>query len=121
MRLSVTQDEFVNIKIALKELLRNSKKDEEKQEIDNLLKKLEKQFDKSFETRAKKRNATKKAIEVKKDNTKKKIINAVNLLRLENKKITPYLVAKTSGVSFNTAKKYKYLFQNDISYDLPIL
>jgi hypothetical protein len=37
---------------------------------------------------------------------KAKIINAINLLRLENKNITPYAIAKVSGTSYNTAKKY---------------
>ena len=37
---------------------------------------------------------------------KKKIENAVNLLRMEGKAITPYSVAKKAGVSYNTARKY---------------
>lgn len=38
--------------------------------------------------------------------TKEKIINAINLLRLEDKNMTVYQVAKISGCSFNTVKKY---------------
>ena len=38
--------------------------------------------------------------------TKAKVENAVNLLRMEGKEITPYRVAQTAGISYNTAKKY---------------
>ena len=37
---------------------------------------------------------------------KEKIQNAVNMLRMEQKEITPYQVAKMAGISYNTAKKY---------------
>lgn len=37
---------------------------------------------------------------------KEKIQNAINILRMENKNITHYSIAQTSGVSFNTVKKY---------------
>jgi len=53
--------------------------------------------------------ATKKAIETKQQNAKDKITNAVNLLNLENKKINVNSVAKISGYSYNTVKKYKHL------------
>lgn len=36
-----------------------------------------------------------------------KITNAVNILRMENKKINMNSVAKLSGCSINTVKKYK--------------
>lgn len=38
--------------------------------------------------------------------TKEKIINAINILRLEDKEITTYAISKVSGCSYNTAKKY---------------
>ena len=38
--------------------------------------------------------------------TKEKIQNAINLLRIEGKEITPYQVAKAADISYNTAKKY---------------
>ena len=37
---------------------------------------------------------------------KAKIINAMNILRLENKPLSVYQVAKISGCSYNTVKKY---------------
>jgi len=54
----------------------------------------------------KKVNSAKKATEIRVKRTKEKINNAINLLNLENKEITPYSVAKTAGISYNTAKKY---------------
>ena len=53
-----------------------------------------------------KKRATKRATEVRSDRAKDKINNAINLLQLENKAITHYSIAKTSGVSFNTVKKH---------------
>jgi len=37
---------------------------------------------------------------------KAKIQNAINTLKLYNKRITVYQIAKESGCSYNTAKKY---------------
>lgn len=50
--------------------------------------------------------ATEKATEARSKKVKEKINNAINILRMENKEITPYQVAKVSGVSFVTVKKY---------------
>jgi len=47
-----------------------------------------------------------KARAVKTTKTKEKIQNAINLLRLQGKPINAYQVAKLSGVSYNTARKY---------------
>ncbi len=55
---------------------------------------------------AKKVESAKRATEIRVKRVKEKINNAINLLRLENKEITPYSVAKTAGISYNTAKKY---------------
>ena len=48
----------------------------------------------------------KKARAAKTTKTKEKIQNAINLLRLQGKSINAYQVAKLSGVSYNTARKY---------------
>jgi len=61
-------------------------------------------------TSPKKTEAAHRATQVRQERVKRKIENAVNLLRLEGKKITPYAVSKVAGVSYNTAKKY--LHQN---------
>ena len=53
-----------------------------------------------------KQESAKRAREALQAKTKEKIQNAINLLKLEGKEITPYRVAKEAGVSYNTAKKY---------------
>ena len=47
-----------------------------------------------------------KARQARQAKTKEKVQNAINLLRIENKEITAYKVAKVADISFNTAKKY---------------
>ena len=54
----------------------------------------------------KKYNAALNATKAREKRTKKKIQNAINILRMENQEITPYRVSKVSGVSFQTAQKY---------------
>jgi len=44
--------------------------------------------------------------EDKREKTEEKIKNAVRLLLFEGKEPTVYRVAKTAGISYNTAKKY---------------
>ena len=70
-------------------------------ELDKLIAELEK----SGKTSGRKRAAT-KATETRVERAKEKIQNAVNLLRMEGKKITPYQVSKVSGVHYTTVKKY---------------
>jgi len=41
---------------------------------------------------------------------KEKIQNAINILRLENKNLSNYAIAKVSGCSINTVKKYRRLW-----------
>jgi len=54
----------------------------------------------------KKQETAKSALKVKVSRTKEKIQNAINLLRLQGQPINAYQVAKLSGVSYNTARKY---------------
>jgi len=37
---------------------------------------------------------------------REKVQNAINLLKMEGKEVTAYAVAKTAGISYNTARKY---------------
>lgn len=55
----------------------------------------------------KKSKATVKATKVRQEQAKIKIETAVNLMRMFNKRITVYAVAKEAEVSYNTANKYK--------------
>ena len=53
------------------------------------------------------KEASRKATATRSKKAKDKIINAVNMLRLEGVNITEYSVAKKSGCSINTVKKYR--------------
>ena len=55
---------------------------------------------------SKKQNSIQLATKSREDAAQNKILNAINLLRIENKSITTYSIAKVSGCSFNTVKKY---------------
>lgn len=55
---------------------------------------------------SKKQEAIKNATIARERTAKEKIINAMNLLRMEDKPLTVYRVAKESGCSYNTVKKY---------------
>ena len=54
----------------------------------------------------KKELAALNATRIREKRTREKIQNAINILRMENKEITPHRVSKVSGVSFQTAQKY---------------
>lgn len=54
----------------------------------------------------KKQSSIQEATKARERIAKDKIINAINILRLEDKNITAYAIAKKSGCSYNTVKKY---------------
>lgn len=66
----------------------------------------------------KKSNAAKKATELRAKMAREKIVNAVNILRMENRNITEYAVAKVSGCSINTVKKYREFIKGQQILDL---
>jgi len=55
---------------------------------------------------SKKQKSIQEATETRTKEAKKKIENAINLLRIENKSLTVYSIAKVSGCSYNTVKKH---------------
>lgn len=55
----------------------------------------------------KKVEAMQKATNARIEQAKEKILNAINLLRLENKNISNYAISKVSGCSINTVRKYR--------------
>ena len=75
------------------------------QDLQEALKVLEK-YGYKPDVSPRKTEAARHATQVRQNRTREKIQNAINLLRLEGKEITPYRVAKTANVSYNTAKKY---------------
>ncbi len=64
------------------------------------------------ETSPKKQKAMLIATNARIEKAKKKIENAINILRMENRPITIYSVSKESGVSYNTASKYSELIKS---------
>jgi response regulator of citrate/malate metabolism len=77
---------------------------EEDKVVSKLLEKLNNPKD--IEYSFNKVRAADKATESRTKAAKEKIQNAINILRMENKKITHYSIAQCSGVSFTTVKKY---------------
>lgn len=79
---------------------------------ENYFKVIEEIFSLILEQKHKKQNplkikAVKKATEARSKKAKDKIINSINILRMEGKKLSVNAVAKDAGVSYNTAVKYK--------------
>ena len=66
----------------------------------------------------KKSHAAKKATELRAKMAREKIVNAINILRMENRNITEYAVAKVSGCSINTVKKYREFIKGQQILDL---
>ncbi len=66
----------------------------------------------------KKQKAATNATKLRVKKAKEKIENAVNILRMENKKISEYAVAKVSGCSINTVKKYRDFINGQQVMDL---
>ena len=98
--------EVFGYKISIeKKALKAKESEEMPQDLRWALEILEK-YGKKLPPSPKKIESAKRASKIKADRTKEKVINAVNLLRLQGEKITPYKVAKTAGISYNTAKKY---------------
>ena len=99
--------DYIELK-ALLELLKKSQKnkkikDEFNYLINNreILKKV-----KTIHKSSKKSDAALTATAARSKKAKEKIDNAINILRMENKKITCYSIAKMAEVSYNTVKKY---------------
>lgn len=76
------------------------------QELQEAIKTLEKYGKRVGASEAQKK-AVATATKAREQKAKEKIQNAINLLRLENKNISEYAIAKTSGCSINTVKKYR--------------
>lgn len=96
MRLTITNDEFNELQ---RILVQNDM---------TLYNRINEEYEKSLLSRTQKKiNATTKANIAKRRKSQDAITNAVNILRLEDRKITVYSVAKMAEVSYNTAKKYE--------------
>ena len=104
MRLSVAGVEFT-LPNKLLEALENGKiKDDEIiQAINTLVIKCDKPGDNG--AIAKMKNVSKARL-IRQSKTKEKVINAINLLKLQGEEVNPYRIAKLANISYNTARKY---------------
>ena len=100
MRFTFTNSEISFIESLLK---RENTNDQAK----HLLLKIQEQIKKEQERSKAKKHNTVNATKARSENTRKKIENAINILRIEQKKITAYSIAKISGVSYTTVYSYK--------------
>ena len=96
--------EIMGYTIEINKKLTNNK--ELPQELQNAIKTLEK-YGKQVGASEAQKKAVATATKAREKKAKEKIQNAINLLRLENKNISEYAIAKTSGCSINTVKKYR--------------
>lgn len=104
MRITITDSEFENIIKAL----------EKWNDLVSLLLNKKAAYESSITD--KKKRATINATKAKVNITKNKIENAVNILRFDGSKITVATVAKTAGINYNTAKKYKEFIGSQQQY-----
>lgn len=66
---------------------------------------------------SKKQNSTMRANKLKVDRSKKLIVDAINILRLEGQKINASTVSKKSGLSYITCTKYLKIFNSNMQKD----
>jgi len=107
MRITLSTDEAISIKVKLEILLMDASPNEDNKDLKVLIEKIDKELKKP--TPINKQKSAKRATVVRQERAKEKIRNAVNLLHLEGKKININSVSKESGVAYNTVKKYSYL------------
>lgn len=107
MRLTISWEEAQDLKAILKTF--PDPTDPQNEFIDLFCYKLDLEMAK--EPSEKKRNATAKATDGRVKSAKLKIFNALNMMRLEGKKININSVAREAGVSYNTAKKYRAVIE----------
>lgn len=117
VRLDLSESEFEVLKSyidfeKMKEAEKKFNKDEAYYKSMNITESLESQLlqkinnPKKIKYSLKKVVATREATEKRSQNAKEKIQNAINILRMENKKITHYSISQVAEVSFVTVKKY---------------
>jgi len=114
MRITLAEDEADKIAFSIREIIRNGLMvnligEEQMTALDELRQKIE--VAQERKTPVKKQKAIKKANTIRTNRAKSKIVNALNMMRLENRPITVYAVAKEASVSYNTAVKYADLIK----------
>jgi len=103
-RIDLTDAELTELQNALSSVINS----DQTTAYETMLKKVQKP--KEIIVSQKKQNATKKAHQKKINSSLEKIQNGINLCTIQNQKFTLYSLAKISGVSYPTVKKYKDVF-----------
>ena len=110
MRITISWDDAADLRVAFERIAKGWELEEEhKGFISCLNELLEAEMNKV--PTVKKINAPKKATETRVKTAKLKIFNALNMMRMEGKKINLTAVAREAGVSYNTAKKYRAVIE----------
>lgn len=95
MRLTLTDDEVMEL---MKSIAKSNYP---------LYSKIQKQYEANINRdKSKKRSSIQEATKSRERTAKNKILNAINILRLQRKEITAYAITKESGCSYNTVKKH---------------
>lgn len=102
-RIDLDKIDMIELKMLIKYAEEHIKEKETNSISESLLQKLNNPKKIKYDDRVSSRHASAIAKEKK---SKEKIQNAINLLRMEDKKITAYSVSKTAGVAHQTATKY---------------
>jgi len=106
MRITITENEYERLKhIADFSLIDGS----EIELVNGIIDKIE--ADRNKDVSSKKIKAVAKATQARTNKAKLKIEKALNMMRLENRPVSVYLVAKEAGVSYNTANKYAHIIE----------
>lgn len=110
MRITISWEEASELRTVINSINYGTELTKEQKE---LLKAFEVQLRKEMNKipSKKKIKATKKATDTRVKAAKIKIFNALNMMRMEGKKINVTAVAREAGVSYNTAKKYRAVIE----------
>lgn len=113
MRLTINEEEIKG----LSSVLKDETIDFEKHKLDNktLLKKIE--DEQSKPTAKSKQIAAATARDIRVKQTKEKIANTINMMRMKDKKINLLAISQESGVSYSTVHKYKDFVESLIPLD----
>jgi response regulator of citrate/malate metabolism len=113
-KIEIDTEELINLRKNIDLLFKKAYKDKSKEELENteeykhiipLLKHF-KEIDYSTKN-------TTKARKTRQNKVKEKIKNTLNLMYLEQEEFTIYSLAKAAEISYQTCKKYKYLFEDN--------
>ena len=110
MRITISWDDAADLRVAFERIAKGWELEEDQKGFMSCFNELLEAEMNKVPT-VKKINAPKKATETRVKTAKLKIFNALNMMRMEGKKINLTAVAREAGVSYNTAKKYRAVIE----------